>query len=115
QKKLDYLSFGMFAEDADAIRQRITSSGLACEPHPVSDGNGIWLRDPDGLPLQLVVAENLCPTCKPQPTASPAPLPGKGAAPARSAVQPVRPRRMSHVLRFTPDVPRMIAFYSEVL
>jgi catechol 2,3-dioxygenase-like lactoylglutathione lyase family enzyme len=41
--------------------------------------------------------------------------PGHGAAPARSKVAQVRPRRLAHVLRFTPDVPRMIRFCDEVL
>lgn len=115
QKRLEYVSFGMFTEDVDALRKRVASSGVGGEPHPLSDGLGIWLRDPDGLSIQLVVAENLCPTCKSTPVVSPAPMPGKGAAPARNALKPVRPRRLSHLLRFTPDVPRLIAFYSEML
>jgi len=42
-------------------------------------------------------------------------VPGKGAAPNRSTAQPVRPRRLSHVLLFTPDVARQVAFYRETL
>ncbi|HZQ62721.1 MAG TPA: VOC family protein [Casimicrobiaceae bacterium] len=115
RKQLDYLVFGMFADDANEIRRRIGASGSACEPHPRSDGKGVWVRDPDGLPLQIVVAENVCPSCKPSPTPAPSVAPGMAAAPARSKVQPVKPRRMSHVLRFTPDVKRMIDFYSSTL
>ncbi len=40
---------------------------------------------------------------------------GAAAAPSRSTVAQVRPRRLSHVLRFTPDVPRMLRFCTDVL
>ena len=41
--------------------------------------------------------------------------PGEGAAPSRSHASPVHPRRLSHVLRFSPDVPRIAAFCRDVL
>jgi catechol 2,3-dioxygenase-like lactoylglutathione lyase family enzyme len=114
-KKLQYLSFAIFAEDLPRFNERVARLGIGCEPHPLSDGRGIWLADVDGLPLQLVVAARLTPEVKPPPLA-PVPVPaGRGAAPARSAVARVRPRRLSHVLRFTPDVPRMVRFCSDVL
>ncbi|MET0204262.1 MAG: VOC family protein, partial [Casimicrobiaceae bacterium] len=43
------------------------------------------------------------------------PAPGKGAAPNRSAAPPVQPRRLAHVLLFSPDVPRQVAFYERTL
>lgn len=115
RKKLEYLSFGIFEDDAEALRKRVAGSGSACEPHPASDGSGVWLRDPDGLPVQIRVAPNVCPTCKPEPTPASTITPGTAAAPARSKVAPVKPRRMSHVLRFTPDVMRMVEFYRDLL
>lgn len=115
RKRLEYLSFGIFEDEVSTFRERVASSGVACEPHPASDGSGMWLRDPDGLPVQIVVAPNVCPTCKPAAAAAPALAAGAAAAPARSKVQPVKPRRMSHVLRFTPDVMRMVAFYRDLL
>ena len=36
-------------------------------------------------------------------------------APSRSQAKPVRPRYLSHVLRYTPDVPRMTRFCTDVL
>ena len=39
----------------------------------------------------------------------------RGAAPGRSAASPVRPRRLSHVLLFSRDVPAQTAFYERVL
>ena len=114
-KRLEYLSFGTFAEDLDALRKRVAAMSLACEPHPLSDGTGVWVRDPDGLPVQITVGAKVCPSSKPQPMPAPTISPGSAAAPARSKVQPVRPTRLSHVLRFTPDVMRMVNFYREVL
>ena len=114
-KRLEYVSFGMYAEDEPALRERIERQGLACEPHPLSDGGGLWLRNPDGTPLQLVVGPKVSPSAKTQPSPRASVLPGRGAAPARSKAPRVRPRALSHVLFFTPDVARMVRFCSDVL
>jgi len=113
-KQLQYLSFGAYDEDVDALSRRITERG-ACEPHRLSDGRGIWIRDADGTPVQVAAGPKVTPSQKASPAAiGPAPI-GKGAAPSRRMAKPVRPRRLSHVLLFTPDVARQVAFYSEVL
>ncbi|HSW20079.1 MAG TPA: VOC family protein [Ramlibacter sp.] len=114
-KRLQYVSYGVYEQDLPALRDRIESQGLACDPHPLSDGAGLWLRDPDGTPLQLVVAPKVSPSAKCQAVAGAATTPGQGAAPARSKVAQVRPRALSHVLFFTPDVERMLRFCAEVL
>ena len=110
-KKFQYISYGIFEEDLPAFQKRIKP----CEPHPLSDGEGLWTLDPDGVPNQIVVARKVAPTekCKPLPAAPY--VVGKGAAPSRSKVAQVRPRWLSHVLRFTPDVPRMMKFCEDVL
>jgi catechol 2,3-dioxygenase-like lactoylglutathione lyase family enzyme len=114
-KRMQYISFGIYAEDVEPFRARIAKLGIGCEPHPLSDGAGLWLRDPDGTPTQLVVAPKVSPSLAPQPTPKPVVRPGVGAAPPRSKASAVRPRRLSHVLRFTPDVSRMIRFCEDVL
>ena len=114
-KKLEYVSFGIFEADLPAMQARIAHHGIAIDPHPLSDGRGLWLRNPDGTALQLLVSPKVSPTARPLPTHSPVPMPGKGAAPSRSQVQPVLPRRLSHVLFFSPDVLRMVAFCEAVL
>jgi catechol 2,3-dioxygenase-like lactoylglutathione lyase family enzyme len=40
---------------------------------------------------------------------------GSGAAPSRSRAGTVRPRRLSHILLFSSDVPRSVRFYSDTL
>ncbi len=114
-KKMQYISFGIFADDLETFRERIAKLGIGCDPHPMSDGQGIWLRDPDGTPTQLIVAPKVAPEIRTQPSPLAAVAAGRGAAPARSKAAVVRPRRLSHVLRFSPDVPRMIRFCEEVL
>ena len=112
-KRLQYLSFSAYDDEIDALARRIGTRS-ACEPHRLSDGEGLWIRDPDGTPLQIVAGPKVTPAQKSAATV-PTPAIGKGAAPSRRAAPPVRPRRLSHVLLFTPDVPRQIAFYSEML
>lgn len=113
-KRLQYLTFAAYAEDFDALAQRMHDAG-AVEAHPLSDGTGVWTRDPDGTPIQLVVGPKVTPSSKAETTQVAPPAAGKGAAPSRSTAAPVHPRRLSHVLLFSPDVPRQVAFYERVL
>ncbi len=114
-KQLEYLCFGTYPEDLDAIVARTERMGIRrAEPHPLADEDGIWFRDPDGTAIQLRVAQNVAPSAKVAVTV-PAPVPGHGAAPSRSAVKTVHPRRLSHVLLFSPDVPRSVRFYTDAL
>lgn len=114
-KRLDYLEFGAFAEDVDALARRVAQHGVGRAPHPLGPKDGLWMTDADGMAVHVVVAPNRSPAVKSPPTqVSPVP-PGKGAAPARSKAEQVRPRRLSHLLRFSPDVPRIVKFYTDVL
>ena len=67
------------------------------------------------MPLQLVVADKASPSqksvrpCTPPCGRAPAPHP------AAAACIPVRPRRLSHMLLFSPDVLRMVEFCRDVL
>ena len=117
-KQLQYLSFGLFAEDEAVFAQRIAERRLATPPHPLSDGTGLWLRGPDGLAIQLKVADKVAPSVRstPLPDHTPAHTPaGSGAAPLRSNAGRVHPRRLSHLLMFSADVLGGVEFYSELL
>ncbi len=114
-KRLQYVRYGIFAEDVAEFTARIDRLGLAIAPHPLGDAQGIWLRDPDGISTQLVVGPKVSPSAKSEPNL-PVPVPaGQGAAPSRSQVARVHPRKLSHILRFSPDVPRITAFCADVL
>lgn len=118
-KQLEYVSYGIFADDLAAFRQRIQALNLAGPPHPLAEeaggASGVWLRDPDGVAIRLLVSDKVSPSTKSQPSPVLAVAPGRGAAPTRSQAPLVRPRHLSHILRFTPDVPRMLAFDHEML
>jgi len=114
-KRLQHLRFGIFADDRPRFAERIAKLGLGHARPPGDDDDGLWLTDVDGVPIELVVADKCMPDSKSASAATAAVAAGQGAAPARSAVPQVRPRRLSHVLRFTPDVPRMVRFCTEVL
>lgn len=114
-KRLEYVSFGIYEEDIGAMRERIARYGVACEPHPLSDGSGLWLCNPDGTPWQIVIAPKISPSQKCAAVLPPPVAPGQGAAPARSRVQLIRPRWLSHVLFFSPDVDRIVDFCLEVV
>ena len=113
-KRLQYLSFAAYSDDFAALAERVRGAGAA-DPHPLSDGQGAWTRDADGTAIQVVVGPKVSPATKAASQPLPPPPPGKGAAPGRSAASPVRPRRLSHVLLFSRDVPAQAAFYARVL
>ncbi|MDO9402941.1 MAG: VOC family protein [Polaromonas sp.] len=114
-KTLQYISFGIFAEDESAFRDRIAALGAACEPHPLAPAGGLWLRTPDGLPVRLVVAGKVSPAQKTVASPRLSPARADASAPMRSQACKVYPRWLSHVLLFTPDVARMIQFCETVL
>jgi len=114
-KRIEYLSFAAYPDDFDVIVKRLRASNVpVTEPHPLADEEGVWFKDPEGIALQLVSAEK-CSPCEKPPAKAVSPVPGKAAAPSRSQLGPVRPRRLSHVLLFTSDVHRSVGFYRDVL
>ena len=102
RKSLAYLSFNCFAEDYDALRQQAEVAGARFE---AGDGEGFWFRDPDGNLLQVRVGAKHMPDSK--RAAAPAQPAVRGVG-TRDEVARVRPRRLSHVLLFSPDVPQAV-------
>jgi catechol 2,3-dioxygenase-like lactoylglutathione lyase family enzyme len=117
KRRTRYLSFGTSASGLAACKARLEADGVRLlDPPGDAAPAGLWFRDPDGLLLNLQIAG-----------AAPAdPLPGERVnspgdfrrigirgAPRRGT--PVRPRRLGHVLMFTPDVARAVRFYTDVL
>jgi len=114
-KRLEYVSLGIFEEDVSGMEARLSRYNIASEPHPLSDSDGMWLRNPDGLFMQLKVVKKTSPNTKTVPTISVARAAGQRCAPSRNEIKPIYPRRLSHVLFFSPDVTRMIHFCQTVL
>ena len=117
KRAMHHVCFGTRANLFDQLKRRIEVSGtrLLDPPNEMPD-DGLWLRDPDGLLVNIKVAE-------PAPWL-PAPewklnTPGHFTRfgtrgyPSRDSV--VHPRRLGHVLRFSPNLNRQIDFYTRVL
>jgi catechol 2,3-dioxygenase-like lactoylglutathione lyase family enzyme len=119
RKRLRWLSFGIHADDLPRFAAHLAALGVptiappagadAADPTP-----SLWLANPDGVPIQLRVAEKCSPSA-PAPREFPPASAGVGRAPGRSQLQPVRPLHLSHILLFTRDVDASLDFYTRVL
>ena len=107
-KRIAFLSLGAYAEDLDALRERAVRLGHALvEPHPLSDGQGFWLRDPDGTAIQVVACDKLSPAAKADTQVSsltftgdlPHPLPSKRPSSQRAVLSVGRGRVLLPVIR----------------
>lgn len=115
-KRLQYLSFAAYDEDYPSLIERLDRLGVVrTPPHPLGEGAGTWLADPDGNALQIVAAAKVSPSAPAAPANPTEPTAGRGAAPTRSSAGRVRPQRLSHVLLFSADVARSVRFYAEAL
>ncbi len=115
-KKLQFLSFACYEGDLDAIAAQAAAAGAErCAPHPLGTPEGLWLRHPDGWAAQVIVGPKKTPDRPTTAAAAPGPVRNAGRAPMRSAVAPVRPRRLSHVLLFSPAPPRCWNWLQQVL
>ena len=89
-KQLDYVSFGIYADDVDALAKRLAQKGVATiTPHALADEQGTWIRDPEGTPVQIVVAAKVSPSAKSTGSA-PVIVPGtrRGTHPFRHRYRP---------------------------
>lgn len=114
-KKLQYVSFGVYPDDLAAFSERAERLGIAGRPHSLSEGEGLWLTGPDGIPIHLEIADKVSPCSATEPSVEGPRVVGQGAAPSRSKATQVRPRYLSHILLFSPDVTRMVDFCKSVL
>lgn len=117
RKRLLWLTLGIHAADRQRFAHHLERLGIARIAPPAgaeADTDSLWLHAPDGLAVQLKAAPKVSP-CAPAPQTPPQPSAAYGRAPTRSAVQPVRPLYLSHLLLFSADVPQATRFYEQVL
>ena len=116
RKALQYLSFGIFADDVERFHTHLQEQGVQrLDPPPGTESNGFWFRDPDASLIELKVAEKSSPNAKSSAALGALVGPDARGAPLRGHAGMVRPRRMAHVLLFARDVPATLAFYTRVL
>ena len=114
-KRLNHLRFGTDAAGLAAIRRRMREQAVPeiDAPHNAF-GGGLWLADPDGHPVN-VREEAARPPRKAGLFTVNTPghyaRSGRGCPPRHG----VRPVRLGHVLLHTPDLERMVGFYTGVL
>jgi catechol 2,3-dioxygenase-like lactoylglutathione lyase family enzyme len=105
RKKLLGLVLGVYEADLPRFAEHLVRCDVRALPAP----NGqIRFRDPDGTLIDLVAAPKTSPDGADTP-------PARTQAPKRSAAAPVQPSGLSHLLLFSADVSRSVAFYSQVL
>ena len=116
RKRLHHVSFGCYAEDLPCLRVRVgEENGIdIVDPPPGFASNGFWFRDPAGVLIEVKVAPKTSADHKMAGAWSSCPA-GVAGAPVRAKAPAVRPRRLSHMLMFTPDVDGAIDFYSRNL
>ena len=115
RKRLHHLSFACYGDDFGRLKARIEAAGVALLDPPTGfASNGFWFRDPAGVLIEVKVAPKSSPDRKTHDTWASAPE-AIAAAPYRRNAAPVRPRRLSHVLIFTPAIDGAIAFYGRTL
>ncbi|OWT55230.1 VOC family protein [Candidimonas nitroreducens] len=78
------------------------------------DTDGIWFFDPDGNLLQIRPGAKTMPDTK-SPLDNIHVAADERGSLCRSQLAQIRPRRLSHVLLFTPDVLRAMRFYQDAL
>jgi len=116
RKRLAYLSFNCFSGDFEGIRRQLADAGAAFAEDVPFDGRaeGVWFFDVDGNLIQVRVGPKTSPGAKPAARLESAPA-GKRGATVRSLVRKIRPRRLSHVLMFSPNVAHALDFYRRAL
>lgn len=116
RKRLLWVTWGIFADDLPAFHARLAALHVPRIERPsLARGEGdLWIAGPDGLAHQIVVAGKSSPSRKSSRTFPPEQS-GQGRSPHRSEIWKVKPRRLSHILLFSPDVDRGLAFYEDVL
>src|SRR5262249_55460271 len=115
RKRLHHLSFGCYPDDLPRLQGRVEGNGVKLLDPPAGiASNGFWFRDPSGVLIEVRVAEKSSPDRK-TPGTFVSCAEGVAGAPYRRNAPAVRPRRLSHVLIFTPDINQSIEFYGKNL
>lgn len=114
-KSMAYLCFACHPGKLSAIQAQAQAAGARFDiASPLKTTKGVWFHDPDGNLIQVIEGERTMPTAKAAFNV-PVVAENQRGALARSQGEPVRPRRMSHILLFTPDVLGAVAFYDKAL
>ena len=115
RKRLQWLTFGIYADDEEAFKAHLKKENVALidSPDPQAQG-GMWFNSPDGFPIQVRVCAKTSPSMPPKRVFAPESN-GSGRSPNKAKVKKVLPSYLSHVLIFTKSVTQSADFYMRVL
>jgi len=117
KKQQHHVCFGTRAADLEALKQRLEKEGVKLLDAPrETPGEGLWFRDPDGLLVNVRVAE-AAPWRKAAEWKinNPGNLNRSGVCGHPKRGLRVQPTRLGHTLRFTPQMDKMLDFYLRVV
>jgi len=124
RRKLRHVSFGTTKRGLSAVQKRLESDGVALVDAPNETPEpGLWVRDPDGILVNVKVADAAPSLGGPNALGDqpdwPVNVPGhydrqgpRGAPPYDT---PVQARRLGHILQFTTNIEAKIDFYTRLL
>lgn len=119
-KALHHVQIGASAKGLAAIKANLERHGIKPVDAPQGcDNNGLWIREPQGILFHIIEAQDSYKVKPVVPFLINAPghqnRINRGALPPKSVLPDVRPRRMGHVLMFTPDVDKTFEFLNRAL
>lgn len=116
-RKFHHIAFGTNAAGLGRVEQSLKQHNIEMVGPPYSGaGDGLWFRDTDGNLVNVHLAEPTTVTPMAEPVIN---RPGVYNRQNTRGCPPFdmdpRPRRLGHMILFTPDVPRQTRFYRDVL
>ena len=116
-KRLHHVSFTLRPGTLDSVHEALERNGTpVIEPPAGAAADGLWLRDPDGTPVQLLDEAQAPARLAAEVLANVGGTRQRvGVAQWQRATEDVMPRRLGHTLLFTPQREQMTDFYTGVL
>jgi catechol 2,3-dioxygenase-like lactoylglutathione lyase family enzyme len=117
KKEIAWVTWGTRAGEIEQITANLKNAGVPLAAAPAGfENNGLWVRDPDGILVNVIVAdpvEQTRPAVEINNPGTPYVRRGRRGAPNRNI--DTRPRKLGHILKFTTDINRDIEFYTRLM
>jgi catechol 2,3-dioxygenase-like lactoylglutathione lyase family enzyme len=117
RKRLAWVSFSVAPGSLTELTRSLGTAGVARTDGPEAAGDGAWFEDPDGLPV-LLTELPLAPARSYEPNGiwNFDGERGRVDTPRwRELCGPTHPRRLGHMIKFTPDLDAVEHFYLDLL
>jgi catechol 2,3-dioxygenase-like lactoylglutathione lyase family enzyme len=117
KKQQHHICFGAKPEALAGLKQRLEANGTRIVDAPnEAPGDGVWFRDLDGLLVNVRAAAAAPWLDAPEwKINNPGHLNRVGVPGHPKRDMPIRPRRLGHTLRFSPNFEKQVDFYTRVV